>query len=94
MKNAREPAPVPDPIPQKQRVDIDELLDEPVPERGDWIDHKVFGLCHVQGEDPNGGLIIKLPSGVRKHINLEVLEVLPARMEGDRRVYPLRPRRR
>lgn len=94
LKNAREPAPVPDPIPQKSRPDIDELLDEPIPERGDWVDHKVFGLCRVEGEDSNGGVIIKLPTGARKHINLEVLEVLPARIEGDRRVYPLRPRRR
>lgn len=94
LKKAREPAPVPDPIPEKPRVDIDELLDEPLPERGDWVQHQVFGLCRVEGEDSNGGVIIKLPTGVRKHINLEVLEVLPARMEGDRRVYPLRPRRR
>lgn len=94
LKHAREPAPVPDPIPTKARQDIDELLDQPLPERGDWVDHKVFGLCRVEGEDANGGVIIKLPTGARKHINLEVLQVLPARIEGDRRVYPLRPRRR
>jgi hypothetical protein len=94
LTQAREPAPVPDPIPPKRRADLDELLDEPIPEQGDYVDHKVFGLCRVEGEDAEGGIVIRLPSGARKHINLDVLEVLPGRIETDRVVYPVRPRRR
>jgi predicted DNA-binding protein with PD1-like motif len=94
LTEAREPAPVPDPIPEKRKIDPDELLAEPIPEQGDYVEHQVFGLCRVEGEDAEGGIIIRLPSGVRKHINLDVLEVRPGRVESDRIVYPVRPRRR
>ena len=70
------------------------ILDEPYPEKGDWVDHRQFGLCKVEGEDTEGGVRIRLPSGVRKVIRLDFLEVLPARVEGDRTIFPLRPRRR
>ena len=70
------------------------ILDEPYPEKGDWVDHRQFGLCKVEGEDTEGGVRIRLPSGVRKVIRLDFLEVLPARVEGDRKIFPLRPRRR
>jgi uncharacterized protein len=82
------------PLPEKRRADADALLDEPLPERGDWVDHKVFGLCRVDGEDAEGSLIIRLPSGARKPIRLDFLEVLPPRHEGDRRIFPLRPRQK
>lgn len=94
LTEAREPAPVPQPLPEKRRITAEEFFEEPIPEKGDWVDHRVFGLCRVEGEDGHGGIIIRLPSGVRKHINLDVLEVKPARIEGERIVYPLRPRRR
>lgn len=70
------------------------FLSEPHPQKGDWIDHRQFGLCRVDGEDEDGGLKIRLPSGVRKVIKLDFLEVLPPRHEGDRKVFPLRPRKR
>lgn len=98
---APRPAPrVPDlsfvatPIPEKRRATADDILDEPIPERGDWVDHKVFGLCRVDGEDAEGSLIIRLPNGRRKPIRLDYLEVQPAREDGDRRIYPLVPRKR
>ncbi len=69
-------------------------IDEPSPQKGDWIEHRQFGLCRVDGEDGEGALIIKLPSGMRKHIKLDFMEVLPARQDGERRIYPLRPRKR
>ncbi len=62
------------------------------PKKGDWVEHRQFGLCRVDGEDPDGAVIIRLPSGMRKHIKLDVLEVLPPRHDGDRRIFPLRPR--
>ena len=70
------------------------FLDEPIPQKGDFVDHRQFGLCRVEGEDEDGGLRIRLPSGVRKVIRLDFLEVLPPRHEGDRKVFPLRPRKR
>lgn len=82
------------PLPEKRRASSEEILDEPVPERGDFVDHKVFGLCRVDGEDAEGSLIIRLPSGARKPIKLDFLEVLPPREEGGRRIFALRPRRK
>jgi predicted DNA-binding protein with PD1-like motif len=53
--------------------------DEPTPVKGDWVEHRQFGLCRVDGEDAEGALIIRLPNTMRKH-------------DGDRRIFPLRPR--
>jgi predicted DNA-binding protein with PD1-like motif len=69
-------------------------LEEPVPQKGDFLDHRQFGTCRVDGEDEDGGLRIRLPSGVRKTIKLDVLEVLPPRHEGDKKIFPVRPRSR
>lgn len=77
-----------------RRVNTTELFDEPIPEVGDYVDHRQFGLCRVDGESGDDGLIIRQPSGVRKVIRLEVMQVLPPRMEGDKRIYPVRPRKR
>lgn len=89
------PPPIPGlgPIPERERASPS-FLDEPVPQKGDWIDHRQFGLCRIEGEDEEGGLRIRLPSGVRKVIKLDFFEVLPPRHEGERKVFPLRPRRR
>lgn len=67
---------------------------EPTPKKGDWIEHRQFGLCRVDGVDVEGGLLVRLPSGTRKTIHLETLEVLSPRFEGERRIFPLRPRLR
>lgn len=85
--------PIPAPIAADRERDTS-FLDEPIPQKGDWVDHRQFGLCRVEGEDEDGGLRIRLPSGVRKVIRLDFLEVLPPRHEGDRKVFPLRPRKR
>ncbi len=85
----------PPPIPEKKkRTSEEEFLTEPLPTRGDFIDHPQFGLCKVDREDEEGGLMIRLPSGVRKTIKLDFMEVGQVREEGTRRVYPVRPRRR
>ncbi len=89
-----EPAPAfrAQPIPDKRRDD--EAFDEPVPQKGEWIDHRQFGLCRIDREDEEGGLVIRLPSGVRKTIKLDFMEVGQPRQEGNKTVYPVRPRRR
>ncbi len=81
------------PIPEKKRA-AESDADEPIPEPGDWVAHKQFGLCRVEGEDAEGALVIRLPSGVRKAIRLDFLRVLPGHEQDGRRIYPLEPRRR
>jgi predicted DNA-binding protein with PD1-like motif len=85
---------VPDPLPAKQRTSEDEFFEEPIPAPGDWVDHQVFGLCKVLSENDDGGLVLRLPNGRHKAIRLDVLRVLPARTDGGRRIYPVRPRKR
>lgn len=83
------------PLPEKKKISEEQFFEEPIPQIGDWIDHKQFGLCRVDGEDDDGGLVIRLPSGVRKTIKLDYLRVLPAKIAEDgRRIYPLEPRQR
>lgn len=80
-----------DPIREEKRVD-----DEPefLPAPGDWVDHRQFGMCRVDRASEDGELLIKLETGRRKAIRLDFLDVLPPRMEGNRRIYPLRPKKR
>lgn len=95
-KRAREtpdtPAFTPGPLPERRRPSEEEIFEEHYPEKGDWVDHKQFGLCRVDGEDSEGSLLIRLPSGVRKPIKLDYLEVLPPHWDGERRIFPLRPK--
>lgn len=88
------PAPFrPPPIPDKRRGD-DEAFEEHLPQKGDFIEHRQFGLCKIDREDEEGGLVIRLPSGVRKVIKLDFMEVGAPRHEGGRTIFPVRPRRR
>lgn len=64
------------------------------PKRGDFVEHRQFGLCRVEGVDPEGALIIRLTSGIRKTIHMDPFELVPPRFEGDRRIIALRPRKR
>ncbi len=68
--------------------------EEPQPKKGDWIEHRQFGLCRVEHDNVDGGILIRLPSGMRKVVHLEYLEVMPPRFDGDRRIFALRPRKR
>lgn len=81
-------------IPEKRREVDESFLDEPIPQVGDWVDHKQFGLCRVDGEDEGGGLIIRLNSGMRRTIVLDFLRVLSPRLDEGRRVFPLEPRKK
>jgi predicted DNA-binding protein with PD1-like motif len=96
QKPRSDPTPAfrPPPIPDKRRTSEEEYLETVLPERGDWIEHRQFGLCRVDREDDEGGLVIRLPSGIRKTIKLDYMDVGAPRHEGERRVFPVRPRRR
>jgi predicted DNA-binding protein with PD1-like motif len=64
------------------------------PERGDWIDHPKFGLCKLEGLSGAGVGIIRLPDGLRKKIHFSVLRVLAPRQDGERRIFPVTPKRK
>jgi predicted DNA-binding protein with PD1-like motif len=89
------PARAPEPLPAKRRMTEDEFFEEPIPEPGDYVQHKVFGLCAVDGESETGGLIIRMENGVRKAIKLQIFEVRPPREDAEgRRIFDLVPKRR
>ncbi len=62
----------------------------PTLKRGDWVDHKQFGVCRIDRVTGEGALTIKLPNARRKAIRLDFLDVLEPRREGERWIYPLR----
>jgi predicted DNA-binding protein with PD1-like motif len=78
----------------RRRRAEEEFLSAPLPGRGDFIDHMQFGVCKVDREDEEGGLVVRLPSGVRKTIRLDFMDVGAPRHENERRIFPVRPRRR
>ncbi|MCB9612546.1 MAG: hypothetical protein H6722_08860 [Sandaracinus sp.] len=80
---------------RRDRAVEPEYLDEPMPERGDHVSHKQFGLCKVERIDDDGGLRVKLPGGQRKQIKLDPFTVQGPRTDGaGRRVFDLVPRRK
>lgn len=66
----------------------------PAPDKGDFVQHVQFGLCKVERTDGRGGIVIKLPSGVRKKLRLDFMDVGRPRRDEGRRVFPVRPRSR
>jgi len=64
-----------------------------VPARGEYIEHKVFGICRVEAVKPDGTMIVKLETGRRKPLKLDAFEVLPPRQGTERVIYPVRIRR-
>jgi predicted DNA-binding protein with PD1-like motif len=64
-----------------------------VPARGEFIDHKVFGVCRVEAVKPDGTMIIKLETGRRKQLKLDALEILEPKTGGSRVIYPVQMRR-
>ncbi len=66
----------------------------PTPEKGDFVQHVQFGLCKVEKADGRGGIVIKLPSGLRKKLRLDFMDVGRPRRDEGRRVFPVRPRKR
>jgi predicted DNA-binding protein with PD1-like motif len=88
------PVVVPSALPERKRTSEDEFFEEPIPEPGEYVEHAVFGLCRVEDEDTGAGLVIALPSGARKALNLNLFRVLEPRIEDDRIIYPVEPRKR
>lgn len=66
----------------------------PTPDKGDFVQHVQFGLCKVEKADGRGGITIKLPSGVRKKLRLDFMDVGRPRRDDGRRVFPVRPKKR
>ncbi|MEM7433952.1 MAG: DUF296 domain-containing protein [Myxococcota bacterium] len=62
------------------------------PAKGDWLDHPKFGLCKIESLGGDGVSILKLADARRKKIQLGALAVLAPRRDGDRVIYPVRPR--
>jgi predicted DNA-binding protein with PD1-like motif len=72
---------------------VEPVAEVPKPARGDWIEHTKFGLCKIEGLSGDGVCIIKLPDATRKKIKLDAMLVLSPRDDGERRVFPVRPKR-
>ena len=64
------------------------------PSIGDWVRHPKFGLCKIERRTGEDSVSIKLPSARRTTLKLSFLEVGEPRMEGERYVFPLEPRRK
>ncbi|MGB5809723.1 MAG: DUF296 domain-containing protein [Polyangiales bacterium] len=64
------------------------------PTRGDWLEHPKFGVCKIEGMSGDGVCILKLPDARRKKIKITALQILTPRQDGDRTIYPVRPRLR
>ncbi len=71
-----------------------ESPEEHRPERGDWIEHAKFGLCQIEGLRGDGVCIIKLPNASRKKIKLDAMQVLAPRHDGERKIFPVQPKRK
>ncbi len=64
------------------------------PEPGDLLDHPSFGLVEFEAEGDAGRVRIKLSTGSRRDIMLEVFDIVPHAPVGGKRVFALKPRRR
>lgn len=70
------------------------FVDQPLPDVGDYVDHKQFGVCEVRSIDDEGALVIRTKQGRRRRLVLDVFDVLEGRIEDDKIIYPIRPRKR
>ncbi len=70
----------------------EEVPEEHRPEKGDWIEHAKFGLCKIEGLSGAGVCFIKLPDSRRKKISLDAMLVLAPRHDGERKIFPVRPK--
>lgn len=89
--NTFTPRPMPKPIVRSGRSSQTfEDLQDVHPEPGDLLDHPQLGVCEVEGEDNSGRTLIVVPSGKRRALMLDALEVLPAVTDGEgRRVFKI-----
>lgn len=64
------------------------------PEPGDLLDHPSFGVVEFEAEGEAGRVRIKLSTGSRREIMLEVFDVVPHEPIRGKRCFGLKPRRR
>ncbi len=86
---AHRPPPIVDPLANDSHSI---LFDEPIPEVGEYIDHRQFGICKIESMEEDGGVMLRMPDKRKKLIKLDVLQVLEPRIEGNKIIYPVRPR--
>lgn len=87
------------PLPEKKPIPKasdrrSSFVDQPLPEVGDYVDHKQFGICEVKSIDDEGALVIRTKQGRRRRLVLDVFDVHEPRIDDDKIIYPLRPRKR
>ncbi len=59
---------------------------------GEYLDHRQFGICKIERMSDDGGVLLRMPNKRTKLIKLDVLQVLEPRIEGEKIIYPVRPR--
>jgi len=61
---------------------------------GDFIDHPRFGRCRILSAQEDDKVTIRLDNGKHVDLSLSVLRVLPPKMQGSRKVFPVELRRK
>jgi predicted DNA-binding protein with PD1-like motif len=93
-RDAKVPAHRPKPLPQRRRALDEAFFEDPIPERGSYLDHPQLGRCFVIDEDGNGDIVIRLPSGGHRTLKLELMRVEGPEQDEDDLVYQVRPKGR
>jgi predicted DNA-binding protein with PD1-like motif len=63
-------------------------------QEGDYVDHPRFGLCRVVHAPTDDRVSVRLPQGKQVDLHLGVMRVLPAKMQGGRKVFQVEVKRR
>ncbi|MBP7125897.1 DNA-binding protein [Myxococcota bacterium] len=63
-------------------------------EVGDYIEHPRFGKCRILAAHEDDKVTIRLDNGKHVDLSLSVLRVLPPKMQGSRKVFPVELRRK
>lgn len=63
-------------------------------EVGDYLEHPRFGKCRILAAHEDDKVTIRLDNGKHVDLSLSVLRVLPPKMQGSRKVFPVELRRR
>jgi predicted DNA-binding protein with PD1-like motif len=74
------------------RVEPEESVEEPEP--GDLLEHPTFGIVEYEEEADGGRARIKLSTGSRREIMLEVFDTQPREPLRGKKLWALKPRRR
>jgi predicted DNA-binding protein with PD1-like motif len=80
-----------DQMPQPEEPEEDPVGE---PEPGDLLDHPTFGIVEYEEEAEGGRARIKLSTGSRREVMLEVFDVQPREPLRGKKLWALKPRRR